>query len=125
MLYNNQCTTTTALIVPNRDALRRYLKENNIKAECEEGRKTALMKLESELARFKKGGEFQGMFPERWLPSSFAVLAEPFTEQNQMINSTMKMVRPKIEKAYKERIDYMYSSEGKQTLNAQNMQSVL
>jgi long-chain acyl-CoA synthetase len=125
MLYNNQCTTTTALIVPNRDALRRYLKENNIKAECEEGRKAALMKLESELARFKKGGEFQGMFPERWLPSSFAVLAEPFTEQNQMINSTMKMVRPKIEKAYKERIDYMYSSEGKQTLNAQNMQSVL
>jgi long-chain acyl-CoA synthetase len=42
-----------------------------------------------------------------------------------MINSTMKMVRPKIEKAYKERIDYMYSSEGKQTLNPQNMEAVL
>jgi long-chain acyl-CoA synthetase len=84
----------------------------------------ALLKLESELARFKKGGEFQGMFPERWLPSSFAVLAEPFTEQNQMINSTMKMVRPKIEKAYKERIDYMYTSEGKQTLNQQNIDAI-
>ena len=125
MLYNNQCTTTTALIVPNKDALRRYIKDNGLKAESEEGRKAALQKLESELARFKKGGEFQGMFPERWLPSAFAVLAEPFTEQNQMINSTMKMVRPKIEKAYKERIDYMYSSEGKQTLNPQNMEAVL
>lgn len=125
MLYNNQCATTTALIVANKDALRRYLKDNNLKPESEEGRKAALMKLEGELARFKKGGEFQGMFPERWLPSSFAVLAEPFTEQNQMINSTMKMVRPKIEKAYKERIDYMYTSEGKQTLNPQNMEAVL
>ena len=124
MLYNNQCATTTALIVPNRDALRRHLKEKGLKAESAEGRTAALLLIESELARFKKGGEFQGMFPERWLPSSFAVLAEPFTEQNQMINSTMKMVRPKIEKAYKERIDYIYTSEGKQTLNQQNMDSV-
>lgn len=124
MLYNNQCATTTALIVPNRDALRRHLKEKGLKAESAEGRTAALLLIESELARFKKGGEFQGMFPERWLPSSFAVLAEPFTEQNQMINSTMKMVRPKIEKAYKERIDYIYTSEGKQTLNQQNMNSV-
>ena len=124
ILYNNQCATTTALIVPNRDALRRHLKEKGLKAESAEGRTAALLLIESELARFKKGGEFQGMFPERWLPSSFAVLAEPFTEQNQMINSTMKMVRPKIEKAYKERIDYIYTSEGKQTLNHQNMDSV-
>lgn len=76
MLYNNQCATTTALIVPNRDALRRHLKEKGLKAESAEGRTAALLLIESELARFKKGGEFQGMFPERWLPSSFAVLAE-------------------------------------------------
>ena len=124
MLYNNQSTTTTALVVPNRDALKRQLKEQGLKAESEEARIAALQILEGELARFKKGGEFQGMFPERWLPSSFAVLAEPFTEQNQMINSTMKMVRPKIEKAYKERIEYMYTSEGKQTTNKQNIDSV-
>lgn len=125
MLYNNQCATTTALIVPNRDALRRQLKNSNIQADTTAGREAALQIIESELARFKKGGEFQGMFPERWLPSSFAVLAEAFTEQNQMINSTMKMVRPKIEKAYKERIDYMYTSEGKQTINPQNIESIL
>ena len=124
MLYNNQCTTTTALIVANKDALKRQLKERGLAPESVEGRQAALQILEGELARFKKGGEFFGMFPERWLPSSFAVLAEPFTEQNQMINSTMKMVRPKIEKAYKERIDYIYTSEGKQTLNPQNVEAI-
>ncbi|MBO5795005.1 MAG: long-chain fatty acid--CoA ligase, partial [Bacteroidaceae bacterium] len=80
--------------------------------------------VKADVDSFKKGGVNAGMFPERWLPSSFAVLAEPFTEQNQMINSTMKMVRPKIEKAYKERIDYIYTSEGKATLNQQNIDSI-
>jgi long-chain acyl-CoA synthetase len=64
------------------------------------------------------------MFPERWLPSTFAVLPEPFTEQNQMINSTMKMVRGKIEKAYADRIDFLYSAEGKQIFNAKNLESL-
>lgn len=124
MLYNNQSAYTTAVIVPNRDQLTRKLKEQNLTLNTEEGRKAALQKLESELNKYKKGGEFEGMFPERWLPSCFAVLAEPFTEQNQMINSTMKMVRGKIEKAYADRIAYMYTAEGKQLLNQQNLDAL-
>jgi long-chain acyl-CoA synthetase len=92
--------------------------------DTEEGRIAALKKLEKEINKFKKGGEFEGMFPERWLPSCFAVLPEPFTEQNQMINSTMKMVRGKIEKAYSSRIDYTYTAEGKQLLNKENIDSL-
>ena len=117
MLYNNQSPYTIALIVPNKDNLKR--KGYNL--ETEEGRKDALKKLEKELNKYKKGGDFEGMFPERWLPSTFAVLPEPFTEQNQMINSTMKMVRGKIEKAYAKRIDYLYTAEGKQPLNQVNL----
>ena len=124
MLYNNQSAYTTAVIVPNRDQLVRKLKEQSLSLDTEEGRKAALQKLESELNKYKKGGEFEGMFPERWLPSCFAVLAEPFTEQNQMINSTMKMVRGKIEKAYADRIAYMYTAEGKQLLNQQNLDAL-
>ena len=41
-----------------------------------------------------------------------------------MINSTMKMVRGKIEKAYAARIEYMYTSEGKQLMNQQNIDSL-
>ena len=121
MLYNNQSPFTIALIVPNREQLLRKLSHKNLTLDTEEGRMAALKKLEQEISKFKKGGEFEGMFPERWLPSSFAVLAEPFTEQNQMINSTMKMVRGKIEKAYKERIDYVYTAEGKQLQNKENL----
>jgi len=124
MLYNNQSAYTTAVIVPNRDQLTRKLKEQGLSLDTEEGRKAALQKLESEVNKYKKGGEFEGMFPERWLPSCFAVLAEPFTEQNQMINSTMKMVRGKIEKAYADRIAFMYTAEGKQLLNQQNLDAL-
>lgn len=124
MLYNNQSAYTTAVIVPNKEQLKRKLQQSNQGLNDEAGRIAALQLLESELNRFKKGGEFEGMFPERWLPSCFAVLAEPFTEQNQMINSTMKMVRGKIEKAYADRIAYMYTAEGKQLLNAQNLKAL-
>ena len=124
MLYNNQSAFTSALIVPNKDQLTRALKQQNLTLATEEGKKAALQILEKSVSQFKKGGEFEGMFPERWLPSSFAVLAEPFTEQNQMINSTMKMVRGKIEKAYAERIEYLYTAEGKQLMNQQNIDAL-
>jgi long-chain acyl-CoA synthetase len=124
MLYNNQSPSTIALIVPNKENLRRKLQHLGLTLDTEEGKKAALEKLEKEIAKFKRGGEFEGMFPERWLPSAFAVLSEPFTEQNQMINSTMKMVRGKIEKAYADRIEYVYTAEGKQTLNEKNLASL-
>ena len=124
MLYNNQSPYTIALIVPNKDNLKRKMAFKNLTLDTEEGCKYAIKKLEKELNKYKKGGEFEGMFPERWLPSTFAVLPEPFTEQNQMINSTMKMVRGKIEKAYAKRIEFLYSAEGKQIINAENLDSI-
>ncbi len=124
MLYNNQSAYTTALIVPNKDQLKRRIAEDGLTLETEEGRRAALRRIEAAVNKFKKGGEFEGQFPERWLPSCFAVLAEPFTEQNQMINSTMKMVRGKIEKAYASRIEYMYTAEGKTLENKENLSAL-
>lgn len=124
MLYNNQSNYTTAVIVPNRDQLIRALKVQGLDLSTEDGRKAALTILDGEINKYKKGGDFEGMFPERWLPTCFAVLSEPFTEQNQMINSTMKMVRGKIEKAYAERIAYMYTAAGKQLHNQQNIDAL-
>ena len=124
MLYNNQSPYTIALIVPNKDNLKRKLAHKDLTLESEEGRKYAIKKLEKELNKYKKGGDFEGMFPERWLPSTFAILPEPFTEQNQMINSTMKMVRGKIEKFYADRINFLFSAEGKQIFNEKNLDSL-
>jgi len=48
-------------------------------------------------------------------------LPEAFTEQNHMVNSTMKIVRSKVEEHYADRIEYAYTIEGKELMNEQNM----
>lgn len=124
ILYNNQSAYTTALIVPNKEKLTAYLKEQGLSLNDEEGKKTAIKGIREQLAAFEKGGELETMFPHRWLPSTFAVLPEPFTEQNGMINSTMKVVRGKVEKAYADRIEHMYTPEGKNIFNEKNINSL-
>ena len=120
MLYNNQSPYTVALLVPNKENLLRWLKEKKLDKRTPEGQEAALKLLESEINQFKAGGNYEGMFPARWLPATFAVLGEGFTEQNRLLNSTLKMVRPKIVEFYKNRLDYMFSPEGKDILNHQN-----
>lgn len=117
MLYNNQSPTTSALIVPNKAVL----VQMGFDLKSEEGRRAAANAVNADVAKFRKGGEFASMFPERWVPSSFILLKEPFSEQNQMINSTMKMVRGKIEKAYADKLEYVYTPEGKRVDNPQNL----
>ncbi len=124
MLYNNQSLYTTALIVPNREKLNATVKAQGLDLGSDEGKQVAIREIEKEVNAFKKGGEHAALFPDRWLPSTFAILPEPFTEQNQMINSTMKMVRNKIEKAYAHRIEHLYTSEGKQIINPENMKAL-
>lgn len=119
MLYNDHKPYTVALFVPNKLALKRYLSESNIKTGTEEASKAIIELFKSEINEYRSG-EFAGMFPERWLPTSFAILEEPFTEENKMINSTAKMVRGKVTKTYKNRIESMYSTEGKNVHNKEN-----
>ena len=124
MLYNNQSAYTSALIVPNKEKLKAFVSQKGLSIDTEEGKKAAIDKIAADIAQFSKGGEFEAMFPHRWLPATFAVLAEPFTEQNQMINSTMKMVRNKVEKVYAARLEYIYTPEGKQIYNQQNIDAL-
>lgn len=120
MLYNNQSLFTVALIVPNKERVLGYLRQNNLTVHTEEGQVAALTLLESEIKEYKSGGKYAGEFPERWLPASVGVLGEGFTEQNHFLNSTLKMVRGKITEFYKERIEFLYTTEGKDILNHQN-----
>jgi long-chain acyl-CoA synthetase len=121
ILYNNQSPYTVALIVPNRDALKRHLKHES---DSDKGRREAVQLVVHEIDKFKSEGIHAGMFPERWLPVAFAILIEPFTEQNHMINSTMKVVRGKVEETYKDTIEFLYTPEGKNSFNKQNLQHI-
>jgi long-chain acyl-CoA synthetase len=120
MLYNNQSAYTVGLIVPNKEAVLGYLHHLHLSCHTDEGQMAAMRLLESEINRYREGNKSAGMFPERWLPAAIAVLGEGFTEQNRLMNSTMKIVRSRIAEFYKNRIDYALTPEGKDFCNHQN-----
>lgn len=124
VMHNNQDPYTIVLIVPNKDALRAFAKNAGVDPDDRAGKEMMLKKIQSEIDSYKKGGVHAGMFPERWLPAAVAVLPEPFTEQNRMVNSTMKIVRGKVEEFYADRIAYAYTSEGRELLNEKNIASM-
>ncbi|BDX38548.1 AMP-dependent synthetase [Tenuifilaceae bacterium CYCD] len=125
VLYNNQNPYTSALVVPSKDALKRVLNEKGVTIDSHEAAKEVINIINQEISKFKPGGEFGDMFPDRWLPSTFAILDEGFSEQNGLINSTMKVVRGKVETKYKDRLDLLYTPEGKNIHNQPNIKSVL
>ncbi|MEE4178028.1 MAG: AMP-binding protein [Bacteroides sp.] len=124
MLYNNQNQYTVALVVINKAKLKEFLQKHKLIIDTESGQTAALVKMRAEIDRFMPGGDFGGMFPARWLPAAVAFLDEPFSEQNKLMNSTMKIVRPAIVKYHKETLDYLYSPEGKELLNPKNMEVI-
>jgi long-chain acyl-CoA synthetase len=120
LLYNNQSPYTVALLVPNKEALIRRLETNKINTDSGEWEIQALKLLNGEIAKFRSGGICSDQFPERWIPSAFAVLGEGFTEDNKFLNSTLKIVRGKIVEFYSMRIEYLFTPEGKDPYNSQN-----
>lgn len=124
MLYNNQKPYTVVLINPNKETIRRWATTNNIETSTQAGKELALKHIESEISQFRTGGKFQNMFPQRWLPAAIGILAEGFTEENQMLNSTLKMVRGKITGTYSELIDFLYTPEAKNICNRKNMETI-
>jgi long-chain acyl-CoA synthetase len=126
VLYNNQNAYTTALIVPNKEALKRYVhrKKQNSSWDTLEAKELALNKLQREINEYRKGGKYEGMFPERWLPAAVAVIGEPFTEHNGLVNSTMKVMRGKVEERYADRIESLYSSGAKTIENPENIEAL-
>jgi len=124
MLHNDQSPATVALLVPNREALAAWMSRHGHRPDTAEGQDAALRRLEREIDAYRSGGKHAGMFPERWLPSTFAVLDEPFTEQNRFLNSTMKMVRGRITQHYSQRIAELHRAEGADVCNARNREAV-
>lgn len=126
VLHNNQNPFTSALVVPNKEALKRYVnrKQPDLNWDSPEAKALALTKLQREINEYRKGGKHEGMFPERWLPAAVAVLPEPFTEQNGLVNSTMKVIRGKVEERYARRIAALYESNGKDILNQDNIDAL-
>jgi len=114
--YNDHRRYTTALVTLDDDVVRRRISEGTISSAA-----ALLNQIQSDLHAFKKEPAHRGRFPEQWIPSTFQVLAEPFSEENQMVNSTMKLVRYRIFQTYEARIERMYAADGHDPQNEENL----
>ena len=124
MLHNNQSPATVALVVPNREALIAWMAHHGLRPDTVEGQDAALHLLDAEISAYRSGGKHAGLFPERWLPSTFAVVDEPFTEQNGFLNSTLKMVRGRITEHYQGRIAALHQADGVNICNPRNREAI-
>ena len=122
IVYNNQNPYTIALAVGSKEALNRKLDEEDVKGE--ERYKRAAAIIGEEMAKYRRGGAFADEFPERWVPAVIALANEAFTEQNGLVNSTMKVVRNKVEKHFADAIANAYTPEGKTIDNARNIEAL-
>ena len=123
MLYNNQSPYTTAMIVPEINAINHELKKRSISPGSEKGNLESIQILIDEINEFKKGGQHADMFPERWLPTTFVVLSEAFGQENGLINATMKMVRGKITEYFSDELKFLYTPQAKNIKNEINMEA--
>ncbi len=124
ILHNSQDPYTIVLITPNKDALRAYAKSLGLDPATREAKEKMLELLQSEVNMYRRGGRQYGAFPERWLPAAVCVLPEPWTEQNHFLNSSMKVVRGRVEEAYKDHMAFAYTPEGKNIVNEMNLASL-
>jgi len=124
MLFNNQNAYTSGMIVPNMPAINRELEKRGMKPGTDEAFTEALKIIQEEVDAYKAKGKFADSFPERWLPSTIAILPEAFTEQNHLLNSTMKMVRGKITEYFKAELDFLYTTDAKNIINKRNIDAL-
>lgn len=124
MLYNNQNAYTSGMVVPNIPALNREIEKKGLKPWTDEAIAETLKIIQSEIDAYKAGGKFAESFPERWLPTTIAVLPEAFTEQNHLLNSTMKMVRGKINDYFATELEFLYTPEAKNIVNQKNIDAL-
>ena len=124
LLHNSQDPYTIALITPNKEALKAYAKELGLDPSTKEAKVKMLELLQDEVNMYRKGGRMEGMFPDRWLPAAVCVLPDPWTEQNHFLNSSMKVVRGRVEEAYKANMEFAYTPEGKNIVNDMNLASL-
>ena len=124
LLHNNQNPYTVALIYPDPNNLKRYLKGKRLSPDSNEGIEACLTQLDNEVREYRKNGKYGDLYPQRWIPANIGILAEGFTVENKLMNPTYKVVRPKVEEQYTELFEFLYTPESKKVVNSRNMEAM-
>ncbi|MDC7234601.1 MAG: AMP-binding protein [Spirochaetales bacterium] len=112
MAYNEQQKFTSALITLNEDEVKKALKSGKASTAEE-----LLTLIKDSFYSFKD----KSSIPPQWIPGTFAIIEEPFSEKDQLINSTMKLVRYKVRDFYMDRINSIYEGAGSDIMNEDNI----
>jgi long-chain acyl-CoA synthetase len=121
LLYNDQKPYTVALIVPNKQTVRAELEAKGLTLTSADGQRMVVDLFANIFQMYRKHPKLKKRFPEKWIPATFAILGEAFTVANGFLNSSLKMVRKRIMQHYQDRIDFLYTTEGRDAMNVQNM----
>lgn len=124
MLHNNQNPFTSGLIVANKERIKIWLRQKQTDANNEQALTEILEIIKEEINHIKNTTNPEIMFPSRWLPSTLVVLPEGFSEKNKLINSTMKIVRSKVESHFSHEIDYLYIPQAKNFISDHNIENL-
>ncbi|MDD4108540.1 MAG: AMP-binding protein, partial [Prolixibacteraceae bacterium] len=124
MLYNNQSPYTVAMIVPEITAINQELNKRGIAPGSEEGNRESVAIINEAVSQFKKGGSYEDMFPDRWIPATFVIVPESFNQENGLLNTTMKTVRGKICKYFNKEFDFLFTPAARNIDNEINTGAV-
>jgi len=124
MLYNQQSPFTIALVVPNVNSLKATLYQRQLSLDTAAGQTAAISLIQDSLNAYRKGGAKSGLFPDIWLPMTFAILDKPFSVEDGLLTSTQKLVRYKVAVKYKERILSLFTRQGMNPQNEANRKAL-
>ncbi len=115
MVYNDHRNFTTALITLQKDNIRALMAEKNLSSPYE-----VLQAVHESVYAFRDS--VKDTIPSQWIPSTMEIIPKPFSEEDNLINSTMKLVRYKVTEFYSERIEAMYRDNN--FMNERNLQAI-
>lgn len=118
MAYNEQNKYTAGVV-----SLETARVERLIKAEKISSADVLLDRLTEEFFRFKSDPKAKRV-PANWIPATFLIVPEGFSDKDGTVNSTMKLVRHRVAKVHAEGIQYLYTPEGSRPGNPRNLEAL-
>ena len=109
---------TAALITLDTRKVERLMKSCGIATAA-----ALLADLAAELNRFRTDPRAKKV-QAAWAPAVFQVVAEPFSDKDGTMNSTMKMVRHRVAEVHAGLMEYSYTTEGSKTDNPRNLAAI-
>ena len=119
LVYNDHNRFTGALVTLNREAVEKRIAKKKLSSAQE-----LLDELRASFYRFKNEETYRNRFPEQWIPATFQIVEDQFTEENKLVNSSMKMVRFRIIETYRDLLDRMFAEDGPDYRNDRNVAAV-